>query len=133
MSPVDVSVATEPSRNSSSSSIATPDLTIRGGPSIRHYRILNDKRSVLTKDTENNVTLYDVLKAVKVSDLGPVDLEEEVKRRNKPIYVPNWFNVDLKTGVSLIFFFFSIFFFFLSKINFPFLFVVDVDDSFSPG
>ena len=92
----DVSV-NEPSRTVSTS---TPDLTIRGGPSIRYYRILNDKRTVLTKDTENNVAMYDVLKAVKVGDLGQVDLEEEVKRRNKMVYVPNWFNVDLKTGVS---------------------------------
>ena len=77
----------------------TPDLVIRGGPSIRHFRILNDKRTVLTKDTENNIAIYDVLKATKVSDLGPIDLDEEVKRRNKTVYVPNWFNVDLKTGV----------------------------------
>jgi WD repeat-containing protein 48 len=27
-------------------------------------------------------------------------LDEEVKKRNKTVYVPNWFNVDLKTGVS---------------------------------
>ena len=74
-------------------------MVIRGGPSIRHFRILNDKRSVLTKDTENNVAVYDVLKAAKVTDLGPVDLDEEFKRRNKMVYVPNWFNVDLKTGV----------------------------------
>jgi len=80
--------------------LITPDLVIRGGPSIRHFRILNDKRTVLTKDTENNIALYDVLKATKVSDLGPIDLDEEVKRRNKTVYVPNWFNVDLKTGVS---------------------------------
>ena len=46
------------------------------------------------------MAVYDVLKAVKVSDLGQVDLEEEVKRRTKNVYVPNWFNVDLKTGVS---------------------------------
>lgn len=88
----------EPSRSASASN---PDLTIRGGPSIRHYRILNDKRTVLTKDTENNVAVYDVLKAVKAGDLGQVDLDEEVKRRNKMVYVPNWFNVDLKTGVSM--------------------------------
>jgi hypothetical protein len=27
-------------------------------------------------------------------------LDEEVKKRNKTVYVPNWFNVDLKTEVS---------------------------------
>ena len=33
-------------------------------------------------------------------DLGCVDMEEEVKKRFRMIYVPNWFTVDLKTGVS---------------------------------
>ena len=32
-----------------------------GGASIRQYQILNDKRHVLTKDTENNVALWDIL------------------------------------------------------------------------
>jgi WD repeat-containing protein 48 len=89
--------ASDPMR---SNNTVSPDLTIRGGASIRHYRILNDKRTVLTKDTESNVAIYDVLKAAKVNDLGQVDLDEEVKKRNKTVYVPNWFNVDLKTGVS---------------------------------
>lgn len=43
--------------------------------------------------------LYDVLKACKVEELGQIDFDEEVKKRNKMVYVPNWFNVDLKTGV----------------------------------
>lgn len=61
---------------------------------------MNDRRHVLTKDTEENVALYDVLKACKVEDLGKVDFEQEIKKRNKTVYVPSWFNVDLKTGVS---------------------------------
>lgn len=90
-----------PSDTNRVTNTSSPDLVIRGGASIRHYRILNDKRTVLTKDTENNVAVYDVLKACKMSDLGQVDLDEEIKRRNKTVYVPNWFNVDLKTGVSV--------------------------------
>jgi len=39
-----------------------PELVIKGGPAVRHYHILNDKRHILTKDTENNVMVYDVLK-----------------------------------------------------------------------
>ena len=39
----------------------TPKLTIEGGSSIRQYHILNDKRHVLTKDTDNRVVLWDVL------------------------------------------------------------------------
>ncbi|XP_071554864.1 WD repeat-containing protein 48 isoform X1 [Temnothorax nylanderi] len=79
-----------------------PAQKILGGPAIRHYNILNDKRHVLTKDTEENVALYDVLKACKIEDLGRVDFEQECKKRNKMVYVPNWFNVDLKTGMLTI-------------------------------
>ena len=38
--------------------------------------------------------------ANKVEDLGCVDYDEEIKKRFKTVYVPNWFSVDLKTGVS---------------------------------
>ncbi|KAJ2944801.1 hypothetical protein O0L34_g1692 [Tuta absoluta] len=75
---------------------------IPGGPAIKHYTVLNDKRHIITKDTENKVALYDVLKACKLEDLGEVDYEEEVKKRFKMVYVPNWFNVDLKTGMLTI-------------------------------
>lgn len=76
-----------------------PAQRILGGPAIRHCHVLNDRRHVLTKDTEENVALYDVLKARKVEDLGKLDFEQEIKKRNKMVYVPNWFSVDLKTGV----------------------------------
>jgi hypothetical protein len=34
---------------------------ILGGSSIRQYYVLNDKRHILTKDTEDHVALWDVL------------------------------------------------------------------------
>ncbi|ELV14174.1 WD repeat-containing protein 48 [Tupaia chinensis] len=43
-----------------------------------------------------------VLKACKVEDLGKVDFEDEIKKRFKMVYVPNWFSVDLKTGMLTI-------------------------------
>ena len=79
-----------------------PAQKILGGPAIRHCHVLNDRRYVLTKDTEENVALYDVLKACKVEDLGRVDFEQEIKKRNNMVYVPNWFSVDLKTGMLTI-------------------------------
>ncbi|XP_063596748.1 WD repeat-containing protein 48-like [Penaeus indicus] len=79
-----------------------PDWSIRGGPSIKQYTILNDKRHLLTRDTEENVVLWDILKAVKVEDLGKVDFDAEKEKKNKPIYVPSWFTVDLKTGMLTI-------------------------------
>ena len=34
-----------------------------------------------------------------MEDFGHVDFEEEIKKRFKMVHVPNWFSVDLKTGV----------------------------------
>ncbi|XP_025091366.1 WD repeat-containing protein 48-like isoform X2 [Pomacea canaliculata] len=78
------------------------DFVIKGGPSIRQYYVLNDKRHILTKDTDNNVALWDVLTARKIEDRGQVDFEEEIKQFFKMVYVPNWFSVDLKTGLLTI-------------------------------
>ncbi|XP_017490846.1 PREDICTED: WD repeat-containing protein 48 [Rhagoletis zephyria] len=78
---------------------AKPDFVIRGNPSIRTYAVLNDKRYIVTKDTEDNVAIYDVLRCLKTEDLGRVDFEAEVKRRFRTVYVPNWFTVDLKMGM----------------------------------
>ena len=61
--------------------ILEPDLVISGGPSIKQYHILNDKRHILTKDTDSHVAMYDVLKAQRVEDLGKVDFEQETKNR----------------------------------------------------
>ncbi|KAL1123372.1 hypothetical protein AAG570_002457 [Ranatra chinensis] len=84
-------------------SVATrPEQTIKGGPAIRKFHILNDKRHILTQDTENNVAVYDVLKACKVEDLSKVNFEDEIKARFKMVFVPSWFNVDLKTGMLTI-------------------------------
>jgi len=79
-----------------------PEATIQGGASTRQYHVLNDKRHILTKDTKGNVALWDVLTAKKVDDLGSVDIDEEIKKRFKTVYVPNWFSVDLKTGMLTI-------------------------------
>lgn len=64
--------------------------------------MLNDKRHILTKDTDNNVAIYDVLKVAKVKDLGTVDFDNELNQHNPKIFIPNWFTVDLKTGVCFI-------------------------------
>lgn len=74
--------------------------SFKGGAAVKKYAVLADKRHIVTRDTEQNVAIYDVLKVIKVEDLGKVDFDEVVKSRNRRIYIPNWFTVDLKTGVS---------------------------------
>ena len=64
--------------------------------------ILNDKRQIVTRDTEGGVAVYDVLKACKLADLGNVDMEQAVEERQQTVFVPNWFTVDLKTGMLTI-------------------------------
>ena len=41
-----------------------PDMIIQGGPALKHYHILSDKRHIITKDSNNNVTVYDVLQVI---------------------------------------------------------------------
>ncbi|XP_006811047.2 WD repeat-containing protein 48-like, partial [Neolamprologus brichardi] len=57
-----------------------PEQVIKGGASIIQCHILNDKRHILTKDTNNNVAFWDVLKACKGEDLGKVEFDEEIKK-----------------------------------------------------
>lgn len=42
----------------------TPLSCIQGGAALRTATVLNDKRHIVTKDTENNVAVYDVLKVL---------------------------------------------------------------------
>lgn len=37
-----------------------------------------------------------------MQNLAQVDFDAAVKEREKFIYVPNWFSVDLRCGVSLV-------------------------------
>ncbi|KAI4809028.1 hypothetical protein KUCAC02_017944 [Chaenocephalus aceratus] len=65
-----------------------PEQVIKGGASIIQY--------------QQHVAFWDVLKACKGEDLGKVEFDEEIKKRFKMVYVPNWFSVDLKTGMLTI-------------------------------
>ncbi|PIC37899.1 hypothetical protein B9Z55_010087 [Caenorhabditis nigoni] len=77
----------------------TPELMIAGAPAINKYKILNDKRHVLTSDTEDNVALYDVLACKKVKEYGKLALENALEQKLKTVYVPSWFIVDSKSGM----------------------------------
>lgn len=87
-----------------------PGFTIQGNPAVINYHILNDKRHILTRESDNSVALYDVLTARKVETIHPatsepdakIKYEEEIKQRFKMVYVPNWFTVDLKIGLICI-------------------------------
>ena len=79
-----------------------PTIIIKGTASIKQYHILNDKRYVVTKDTDENVCVWDVLQARKTESLGKENYENAIKIRQRFISIPNWFTVDLKLGVLTI-------------------------------
>uniref|UniRef100_A0A5K3F747 WD_REPEATS_REGION domain-containing protein n=1 Tax=Mesocestoides corti TaxID=53468 RepID=A0A5K3F747_MESCO len=79
-----------------------PKFIIKGGYPIVQYHICSEKRFIVTRDANNHVSIYDVLQAKIVQNLGVVDFENVVKEREKFIYVPNWFSVDLRCGFPII-------------------------------
>eukprot|EP00112_Aurelia_sp_Birch-Aquarium-sp1_P016107 Seg362.6 transcript_id=Seg362.6/GoldUCD/mRNA.D3Y31 product="WD repeat-containing protein 48" protein_id=Seg362.6/GoldUCD/D3Y31 len=79
--------------------VTQPITKIPGGPGIKRIHTLNNKRHVLTKDSNGDVCLWDILKAERLESLGRVNFEEEMQSRIEPIHVPNWFCVDAKTGM----------------------------------
>lgn len=102
-----------PTDKSSSSSLSSsflqmtplntqPLITIKGTASIKQYCILNDKRTIVTKDSDENVCVWDVLQARKLESLGKENYENVVKQRQRFISIPNWFSVDLKLGLLTI-------------------------------
>jgi len=75
-----------------------PVYSIKGSPCIVQYKVLPDKRFILAQNSDKQVALYDVLTASKVEELGEVDFEDEISKRQKMVYIPNWFQVDIKLG-----------------------------------
>ena len=65
---------------------AQPSLAIKGTTSIKQYCILNDKRYIVTKDSDENVCVWDVLQAKNIDPLGKVNYENEIKLRQRYIY-----------------------------------------------
>ncbi|VDO12224.1 unnamed protein product [Rodentolepis nana] len=81
---------------------SVPTFIIKGGNPIVQYHICSEKRFIVTRDANNQVAIYDVLQAKIVQNLGQVDFDAVVKEREKFIYVPNWFSVDLRCGFPII-------------------------------
>ena len=102
LSGIDYSSSTSSYHDPKSSELRTevkkPEFVIPGGPSIKQCEILNDKRHILTKDTDNSVALYDVLKARKVEDLGQVDYDQEKEKRSQvSLFLLIIFKICIKT------------------------------------
>jgi len=82
-----------------------PEVTITGKPPIVKFTIMNDRRHVLTQDSEKNVDEWDIILCKKTKKYGKVDYDKVLKETNKRIYIENWCSLDIHTGslkVSLV-------------------------------
>jgi WD repeat-containing protein 48 len=75
-----------------------PEHVIPGLPGIKKSLLLNNKRHVITQDTDNQVCVWDIIYCKKVKELGNVDFEEACNEQNTPEWIANWCTVDTKNG-----------------------------------
>jgi WD repeat-containing protein 48 len=74
---------------------------ISGAPNIRKYAVLNDRRQIVTKDSDGTLELWDVLQAKKLKNLPEgTNIEDVVKENVRKLWIPSWFSVETKCGVS---------------------------------
>lgn len=97
--PIDIQHESMEEEEDSNPLVDKPCETIAGGAGIKRVHILNNKRHVITEDSNGDICLWDILKAKKLQQLGKVDFDEEIRKRKEPVYIPNWFTVDAKTGM----------------------------------
>ncbi|KAJ8760679.1 hypothetical protein K2173_017673 [Erythroxylum novogranatense] len=75
-----------------------PTLTIKGTPTIVQHEILNNRRHVLTKDTDGSVKLWEITRGIVVEDYGKVSFEEKKEQLFEMVSIPAWFSVDTRLG-----------------------------------
>lgn len=77
----------------------TPAARIYGAAGIIQHRVLNDRRHVLTRDSDGNVALWDVLAGSMAQQFGRTDLEKKEKELFEPVSMPAWFSSDNRLGM----------------------------------
>ena len=71
-------------------------------PSVVHCQILNNRRIVLSRDSEDNVCLWDVVRGEKMREFGKVSNYEQfvTSLSEEPCWAPSWFSIDCRLGVN---------------------------------
>lgn len=82
-------------------SVCAPLYVIPGLPGIIAHRIMNDKRHVMTCNTDNEYCIWDITRGVMVKNFGVIegmDIDEVGKQHDEEVTVPSWFQVDIRLG-----------------------------------
>ncbi|CAO3678603.1 unnamed protein product [Rhizopus microsporus] len=75
-----------------------PDSVIRGGSGIVSHLMLQNRIHVLTKDTNGEVTMWDLIRCIQLKNFGKRDLQEVAQEVNSLESSPAWCTIDTKIG-----------------------------------
>ncbi|KAK4529752.1 hypothetical protein CCYA_CCYA02G0609 [Cyanidiococcus yangmingshanensis] len=78
---------------------SSEECVIEGLPSVVDYRVLNNRRHVLLRDSDDGIHLWDVCRALCIRSFGNNRSIEDVQKEvDELVYVPSWFTVDTRLG-----------------------------------
>ncbi|KAI7873407.1 WD40-repeat-containing domain protein [Mucor mucedo] len=77
---------------------ASPDHVIEGKPGITAHLILHNRRHILTKDTNGEITMWDLTKCIQIKNFGKRDMEDVAQEVNSLESFPAWCSIDTKIG-----------------------------------
>ena len=80
----------------------SPIEILQGVAGIRKSLLLNNKRHLITQDTEDVVCVWDIICCCKIKTLGKVDFNEAYEKENPVEWVANWCSVQTNLGVRYI-------------------------------
>lgn len=66
------------------------------------HLMLQNRIHVLTKDTNGEVTMWDLIRCIQLKNFGKRDLQEVAQEVNSLESSPAWCTIDTKIGVSLL-------------------------------
>ena len=90
-----------PTLSAPEDSASYPLYTIAGLPGIIAYRVMNDRRHVMTCNTEGEYAIWDITKGELHKSLGishGIDIDEMLKKHDTEVSVPSWFQVEIRLG-----------------------------------
>ena len=76
----------------------TPKDVLQGSSGLIKHLVLNDKRHVLTADTEGNALLWDVLHCTVTRSFGKQAIGDILEKVNQLDSMPAWFEADTNIG-----------------------------------
>ncbi|KAI8390199.1 WD40-repeat-containing domain protein [Blakeslea trispora] len=75
-----------------------PDDVIAGKPGIISHLVLQNRRHILTKDTNGEIAMWDLTKCTQIKNFGKRDIEDVAFEVNSIESFPAWCSVDTKIG-----------------------------------